>query len=283
MSVPAANEQVRIGIDVGGTFTDLLLVDDASGAVTVVKTLTTPADPSAAVDVGVREALAAAGTTSARVGSVLHGTTLVTNAIIERKGDSTALITTKGFRDTLEIRREHRYDMYDLFLEPPTPIVPRHLRFEVDERLLADGSVLHELDRREVETLVRAIASRGIKAIAVSLLHAYHNPAHERRIGEIIADRAGIEQIAVRTSREINESSARRRPSATRMSKASHGSRLEIERAAGRRHSSAGAHHASSGGIATVDTSRRFPIRLLESGHAGASGGRPWELLAGAR
>jgi N-methylhydantoinase A/oxoprolinase/acetone carboxylase beta subunit len=104
VSAVPADGRVRIGIDIGGTFTDLLLVDDTSGAVTVVKTLTTPADPSNAVDAGVREALAAAGTPPALVGHVIHGTTLVTNAIIERKGDPTALITTKGFRDTLEIR-----------------------------------------------------------------------------------------------------------------------------------------------------------------------------------
>ena len=115
----------RIGIDIGGTFTDLLLVDDTTGEVTIVKTLTTPTDPSIAVDAAVRQALTAAGTPASVVGNVIHGTTLVTNAIIERKGDPTALITTKGFRDVLEIRREHRYDMYDLSIEAPREIVPR--------------------------------------------------------------------------------------------------------------------------------------------------------------
>jgi N-methylhydantoinase A len=284
--VPAADEHIRIGIDVGGTFTDLLLVDDASGDVTVVKTLTTPADPSAAVDVGVREALAAAGTTSARVGSVLHGTTLVTNAIIERKGDSTALITTKGFRDTLEIRREHRYDMYDLFLEAPKPIVPRYLRFEVDERLLSDGSVLRELDRHEVETLVRAIASRGIKAIAVSLLHAYHNPAHERRIGEIIAQVAPGMQTSLSSDvvPEINEYERTSTTVCNAYVKNLVDRYLaEIERKLRAAGIPAQVHiMLSSGGIATVDTSRRFPIRLLESGPAaGALAAAHVGLLAG--
>ena len=113
MTQPDSVAHARIGIDIGGTFTDLLLVDDATGEVTIVKTLTTPADPSDAVDVAVRQALETAGTSPAVVGNVIHGTTLVTNAIIERKGDPTALITTKGFRDVLEIRREYRYDMYE--------------------------------------------------------------------------------------------------------------------------------------------------------------------------
>src|SRR5215472_1557533 len=118
LEAPVAS-RARIGIDIGGTFTDLLLVDDRTGDVTVVKTLTTPSDPSDAVDDGVRQALRDAGLPASAVRSVIHGTTLVTNAIIERKGDPTALITTRGFRDALEIRREDRYDMYDLFLEPP--------------------------------------------------------------------------------------------------------------------------------------------------------------------
>src|SRR5439155_450154 len=114
-----------------------------------------------------------------------------------RAGFPTALITTKGFRDAIEIRREHRYDMYDLALEPPKEIVPRYLRFEVDERLLADGSVRRGLDDGEVERLVRAIAARGIKAIAVSLLHAYRNPVHERRIGQIISKVAADVQTSL--------------------------------------------------------------------------------------
>jgi N-methylhydantoinase A len=283
---------VRIGIDVGGTFTDLLLVDEASGAVTVVKTLTTPADPSNAVDAGVRQALAAAGAPAARVGNVIHGTTLVTNAIIERSGDPTALITTKGFRDTLEIRREHRYDMYDLFLEPPKDLVPRHLRFEVDERLLSDGSVLRALDGEEVEALVRALRSRGIKAVAVSLLHAYQNPVHERQIGEIIARVAPDLQTSLSCDvvPEIKEYERTSTTVCNAYVKSLVDRYLaEIERKLG----TAGIRGQlyimlSSGGIATVDTSRQFPIRLLESGpaagalaaaHVGRLGGQP-DLLS---
>jgi N-methylhydantoinase A len=265
----------RIGIDIGGTFTDLLLVDDSTGDLTVVKTLTTPADPSNAVDEGVRQALGAAHMPPAVVGNVIHGTTLVTNAIIERKGDSTALITTKGFRDALEIRREHRYDMYDLFLEPPRGIVPRHLRFEVDERLLADGTVLRPLDRVEVERLVRAIASRGIKAIAVSLLHAYRNPVHERDIRDIIAAVAPNVQTSL-SSDVVPEMKEYERTSTTVCNAYVKNLVDRYLTDVERKLASAGIAGElnimlSSGGIATVETSRQFPIRLLESGPAGGA------------
>src|SRR5215207_9631225 len=127
---------MRAGVDIGGTFTDLLLVDDSSGVFWVSKTLTTPDDPARAVTDGLRELLAQAMAAPDSVEQVVHGTTLVTNALIERKGDRTALVTTRGFRDAVEIAREHRFDMYDLFLDLPRPIAPRHLRFEVDERVL---------------------------------------------------------------------------------------------------------------------------------------------------
>jgi N-methylhydantoinase A len=262
----------RIGIDIGGTFTDLLLVDDATGDVTIVKKLTTPADPSEAVDAGVREALAAASTPPSVVGNVIHGTTLVTNAIIERTGDPTALITTKGFRDALEIRREHRYDMYDLSLEAPRDIVPRYLRFEIDERILADGTILRELDDAEVERLVSAIASRGIKAIAVSLLHAYRNPIHERRVRDVIARVAPAVQTSL-ASDVVPEIKEYERTSTTVCN--AYVKNLvdrylsELERKLREVGIPGGLNiMLSSGGVATIETSREFPIRLLESGPA---------------
>ena len=262
----------RIGVDIGGTFTDLLLVDDSTGDVTIVKTLTTPADPSDAVDSGVREALATAGTVPSQVRNVVHGTTLVTNAIIERKGDPTALITTKGFRDAIEIRREHRYDMYDLAIDPPRDLVPRYLRFEVDERVLSDGTIARELDSAEVERLVGAIASRGIRAIAVALLHAYRNPVHERRIGDIARRVAPDVKLSL-ASDVVPEIKEYERTSTT-ICNAYVKSLVdrylaELERklrAAGI--SGELSIMLSSGGVATVETSREFPIRLLESGPA---------------
>src|SRR4030095_11128557 len=133
-------------LDIGGTFTHLVWVHDATGEVRVGKLLTTPKDPAQAVEQGVLRLLEDAGEAPAGVRALIHGTTLATNALIERKGARTGLLTTAGFRDALEIGREGRYDMYDLFIAPPAPLVPRHLRLEVRERLYADGSVLTPLD-----------------------------------------------------------------------------------------------------------------------------------------
>src|SRR5437867_4215897 len=142
--------QYRVGVDIGGTFTDLILVDDATGELTVGKVLTTPSDPSQAVADVLADALQRTQIAAEDVRHVIHGTTLVTNAIIERKGARTALLTTTGFRDAYEIAREHRYDLYDLFLEMPAPLVPRHLRLTVDERVYADGTVARAPDERAV-------------------------------------------------------------------------------------------------------------------------------------
>ena len=131
-----------IGADIGGTFTDLILVDDSGATFQVGKVLTTPERPDDAVLAGVKQVLSATGISAQAVSHLVHGTTLFANALIERKGAKTALITTRGLRDAIEIGREHRYDMYDLYMERPKPLVPRFLRFEVDERLLVDGSIL---------------------------------------------------------------------------------------------------------------------------------------------
>jgi len=134
----------QAGIDIGGTFTDLLLVG-SDGRAVIDKVLTTPGDPSLAVEATLRRALDGAAVSAGERGTVVHGTTLVTNALIERTGAVTALLTTVGFRDALEIGREHRYELYDLDLDMPAPLVPRYLRFDVPERMAADGSVLAPL------------------------------------------------------------------------------------------------------------------------------------------
>src|SRR5690242_5857952 len=154
---------LRVGIDIGGTFTDLILIDDSTGELTVGKVLTTPSNPSQAVADVLADALRRAGGQPADVQHVIHGTTLVTNAVIERKGSRTALLTTKGFRDAYEIAREHRYDLYDLFLEMPEPLVPRYLRLEVDERVYADGSVSKAPDADQVARLVGELRDKGIE------------------------------------------------------------------------------------------------------------------------
>src|SRR5438477_8293494 len=178
----------RVGVDIGGTFTDLILIDDATGQLTVGKVLTTPADPAEAVADVLGDALDRADAPPDQVRHVIHGTTLVTNAIIERKGARTALLTTRGYRDAYEIAREHRYDLYDLFLEMPTPLVPRYLRLEVDERIYADGTVAKAPDADAVARLVGELRDKGIDAIAVCLIHSYANPAHERLVGDILRE-----------------------------------------------------------------------------------------------
>jgi N-methylhydantoinase A len=179
-------ERYSIGVDIGGTFTDLVMLDAASGRLYNEKVLTTPHDPSLGVLEGVDRILAANGATPGDVRHVIHGTTLVANAVIERRGSRVALVTTRGFADLLEIGTEWRYDIYDLSMQVPEPLVPRRLRFEVPERIGPDGHVLQALDETEAVAVARRIAASGVAAVAISMLHAFRNPDHERRMREII-------------------------------------------------------------------------------------------------
>src|SRR5579859_2654933 len=172
--------QRRIGADIGGTFTDLVVFDAASGSFVVGKTLTTPRDPSQAVETLVLETLKQERIAIGSIQQLIHGTTLVTNAVIERTGSRTALLTTEGFRDSIEIGRENRYELYDLMLEMPQPLVPRYLRFGVPQRTLADGRTLQELDITFVERLSRELAVYGIEAVAISFLHSFTQPRAEQ-------------------------------------------------------------------------------------------------------
>ena len=198
---------LTIGADIGGTFTDLILTDNQGTHFQVGKVLTTPDRPDDAVLAGAARVLAATGRSGAEVSHLVHGTTLFTNAVIERKGAKTALIATAGFRDAIEIAREHRYDMYDLYMQRPAPIAPRHLRFELHERILADGSVRTALDDDEVRRLVARLRENGVEAVAVCLLHSYVNPDHEQRVGRILAEEAPEMSITVSSdlSPEIRE------------------------------------------------------------------------------
>ncbi|MDQ4006197.1 MAG: hydantoinase/oxoprolinase family protein, partial [Actinomycetota bacterium] len=195
----ARRPRFRIAVDIGGTFTDLVALD-AGRVVAAVKVLTTPADPSEAVEQGVAKLLERFD--RAAVDEVVHGTTLVSNALIERKGARTALLTTKGFRDVLTIRRELRYDLYDLFLEMPEPLVPRRLRWELDERVLADGSVDRPLREDDVRRAARAMRRAGIESVAVSLLHAYRTPRHEELAAAVVAEE--LPDVPVALSSEVS-------------------------------------------------------------------------------
>ena len=184
--------KVRIGVDIGGTFTDVVLWDIDAGETRNTKLLTTPDDPSRAVMDGIRHILNEHSIAPTDVEAVIHGTTLVANALIERKGVKTGLITTRGFRDVLEIGREWRYDLFDLAIEMPTPIAERAARAEITERLDADGNVLTPLALDELDDIAAAFQATDVQSIAVCLLHAYRNPAHElaikNRLAEIAPD-----------------------------------------------------------------------------------------------
>jgi N-methylhydantoinase A len=262
----------RVGVDIGGTFTDLVLIDDATGRMTVGKTLTTPRAPAEAVGNLLADVIGRAGVDAHHIKHVVHGTTLVTNAIIERKGALTALLTTRGFRDAYEIGREHRYDLYDLFLEMPQPLVPRHLRLEVDERVYADGTVARALDEADARDLIAEIASKNISAIAVCLLHSYANPAHEQLLARIIREVAPSIQVAVSCEvapeiREYERTSTTVANVYVQQLVDEYLADLEARLDALQFRGSLFIM-LSSGGIATLETARAFPIRLLESGPA---------------
>ena len=189
---------MRIGADIGGTFTDAVLVDDRDGAFRLGKVLTTPAQPDDGVIAGVSEVI---NGEAGSVAHMVHGTTLFTNALIERKGALTALVTTKGFRDAIEIGREHRYDMYDLRLRRPEQIARRRHRFEIDERVLSDGSVRTAPDLTELSALADTLKRLGIEAVAVCLLNSYINPGHERLLGEVL--QRELPDVAVTLSSDI--------------------------------------------------------------------------------
>src|SRR5215470_562238 len=169
-----------VGIDIGGTFTDL--VGCVDGRIVTSKTSTVPADPTR----GVAESLSLAGCRMPALDEVLHGSTIAINTVLEKKGARTALITTRGFRDTYAIGRGNRIEAFNLFFHRPKPLIARSLTFEVSERVNAKGEILVPLAEAEVEALASALHARGVEAVAVCLLHAYANPAHERRIGEIL-------------------------------------------------------------------------------------------------
>ncbi len=263
---------ITLGSDIGGTFTDFVEVDEDSGRIEVYKCLTTPADPSQAIEEGVRVLTERQGRTAGAIDAMVHGTTLVINAVIERKGARTGLVTTRGFRDVLEIGREKRFDAYDLQIEFPEPIVPRYLRLEVIERMHATGAVLTPLDEASARAALRELLDAGCESIAVCLLHSYRNPAHERRIGEISLEMAPhipvtlscdvlpeMKEYERTTTTTLN---AYAKPVASRYL-----TRLE-ERVRDRGFRGELLMMMSSGGINSVAFAREFPVQIIESGPA---------------
>jgi N-methylhydantoinase A len=263
----------RLATDIGGTFTDIVL--DHAGRRLTAKLLTTPRAPEQAVVEGTRQVLAEAGASFADIAVFVHGTTLATNAIIERKGACTALIATEGFRDVIEIADESRYDQYDVFIEKAAPLVPRRLRFTVPERMDVHGTVRLALDEARVREITARLLDNKIEAVAVALIHAYENPAHELRIGEILAEQCPgicvtLSSEVCPEAREYERTSTAIANAYVRPLMASYLARLEAAfRAEGYR---APIHLMTSGGnLASLETARRFPVRLVESGPAGGA------------
>ena len=262
----------RIGVDIGGTFTDFALYDAHSGRMGVHKQLTTPRDPSAAVIEGCRVLVARHAIAIGDVTDIVHGTTLVTNAVIERRGAVTGMLATKGFSDILDMGFERRYDLFDLRVKYPPPLVLRRHRIEVAERVRHDGSVETPLDETAVEAAADEFRRQGVEAVAVCFLHAYANPAHEQRAAQILRERApglfvsssadvvpAMREFERWTTASVN---AFAQPMFDR-----YVARLEVGLAdmgfRGRLYIM-----ASSGGTLTTETARRFPVRALESGPA---------------
>ncbi|HSU04003.1 MAG TPA: hydantoinase/oxoprolinase family protein, partial [Acetobacteraceae bacterium] len=263
----------RIGFDIGGTFTDFILLDSTRAEIRLHKCLTTPKDPSVGALAGLDELVADAGLRLADISAIVHGTTLVTNALIERSGARVGLITTRGFRDILEMGTEQRYDIYDLFLQFPAPLVPRRRRLEVTERMNRDGKVVHELDSAGVRAAAQRLIADGAEAIAICFLHAYRNPTHEQQAAAII--RAAWPDVALSLSSEVVAELWEYQRTATTCANAyvqplmaRYLSRLERElHARGFRGRLTLMH--SAGGLLSPETARAFPIRMLESGPAG--------------
>ncbi|MDG1472655.1 MAG: hydantoinase/oxoprolinase family protein [Ascidiaceihabitans sp.] len=266
-------DSIRMGVDIGGTFTDVVL--EVDGATFSTKVLTTYIAPENAIIDGMHQVCAKAGVTPSDVGQIIHGTTLATNALIERRGAKTALITTNGFRDVIEMRTESRFEQYDLNLELPEPLLPRQSRFTVTERMDATGAVLIALDRSEVETLVDQIAAAGYQSIAVGLIHSYLNAAHEQMVRDVIEAKMpdAMVSLSCEVSPQMREYERFNTVVANAYIKPLMKSylgrlkgRLEDEGAT----CSVFLMH-SGGGIISIESAADFPVRLVESGPAGGA------------
>jgi len=267
------NETCRIGVDVGGTFTDAALEIGSRRYTT--KVLTTPRAPEQGVLEAISVVIADAGIAPGDMGLIIHGTTLATNALIERKGARTALVTTDGFRDVLEIRSEDRYEQYDPFINPPAVLVPRHLRFVVAERMDARGKTLLKLDEAGLRKVAQELRAAKVEAVAVGFLHSYVNPAHEIRAGKILRSILGSVPISLSHQvsgemREYERFSTTCANAYVQPKMAGYLERLSRELKA-RGFNCPLLLMQSGGGLTTVQTSMDFPIRLVESGPAGGA------------
>lgn len=272
-----ARADVRLAVDIGGTFTDVVLQhgDDQ----TTAKVLTTPAAPEEGVLDGVEKALTDANIAPDVVGLLIHGTTLATNAIIERKGAKIALLTTEGHRDAVEMALENRFEQYDIMIDRPSPLAPRQLRWPIRERLNVAGEPLIKLDEESVRAVLPLIEKHDIEALAVGLLHAYANPVHEQRVREII--QSAFPKLPISLSSEVCPEIREYERQSTTCANAYVQPKMSAyltaldARLREKGFSCPFLLMTSGGGLTTLENAIRFPIRLVESGPAGShSGGR---------
>lgn len=273
MSSLNASRDVRMAVDIGGTFTDIVL--DRGTERLTRKVLTTAQRPEEGVLEGARLVLGDAGLHFSDIDVFVHGTTLATNAIIERRGARTALLATEGFRDVLDIATESRYDQYDLTIEKPEPLVPRSLRITVPERVDVHGKVRLPLDEAAVAERVAFLRENGVEAVAICFIHAYVNPGHEQRAGAIL--KAAMPELSVTLSSEVCPEIREYERTSTAVANAyvqplmdgylaRMDDALRVEQFRGTIYLV-----TSGGGLTSIDTARRFPVRLVESGPAGGA------------
>jgi len=268
-----AEAKIRLGVDIGGTFTDVVL--ENRGELSSAKVLTTYAAPENAIFDGIKQVCQEAGINPADVQQIIHGTTLATNALIERHGAKTALITTKGFRDVIEMRTESRFEQYDLNLNLPEPLLPRNMRYTVEERVDSRGNVLIPLDVKEVEALADQLALAGYESIAVGLIHSYANDAHEKMVRNILEKK--LPHVMTSISSEVSPQMREYERFNTVVANAyikplmkSYLGRLE-ERLRGEGIDCSIFLMHSGGGIISIESAAEFPVRLVESGPAGGA------------
>ncbi len=271
---------LSLGIDIGGTFTDLVIHDPRDGRAIIWKESTTPDDPARGALEGTRRVLEKAGVRPDEVGRVVHATTLFTNALIERKGARTGLLTTAGFADVLEIARERKYELYDLFIEMPRPLVPRPWRREARERLAPDGSVEIALDVEAALAEVAELVEQGVESLAICFLHSYANPAHERAIAAAIAER--FQNLSISLSSDIAPEIREYQRASTTVANAYIRPLAEIylerlEQALAASGIPGGLFlMLSNGGLTHVSEAKRTPVQLLESGPAAGALAGAW-------
>ena len=267
------NSHYRLGVDIGGTFTDVVL--EKLGKTYSAKVLTTYTAPEDAIIDGLHQVCKKADVSPAEIGQIIHGTTLATNALIERRGAKTALITTNGFRDVIEMRTESRFEQYDLNLNLPEPLLPRQMRFTVEERVDANGDVLIPLQRSDVVAVVDAIAAAGFESVAVGLIHSYLNPIHEQMVRDVLMEK--LPHVAVSISSEVSPQMREYERFNTVVANAyikplmaSYLGRLEARLADEGVNCRIFLMH-SGGGIISIQNAADFPVRLVESGPAGGA------------